>query len=223
MKVAALCSGGKDGIYALWLSMKDGHEISEIVVMDPETPNSWMFHKPQPILIDLFQEAYGIPVKRVRTAGRKGEELEDLKQGLATLAIEGIVSGAVASNYQRDRIGKICEDLALSSILPLWKREQEEMLRDMIENNFKIIITSVAAEGFKKEWIGKKIDQNSLQDLMKLRSKKDIHIMGEGGEYESLVLDAPFFKKEIKIEDSKSHWEKDRGWLEIKKAYLTKK
>lgn len=223
MKLAALCSGGKDGAYALWLAKKMNHEISDILVMVPENENSWMFHRPNPSILELFQEAYGIPVQKVKTTGEKKRELDDLKSALLDFDVEGIVAGAVASTYQRKRIEKICEDLDLSPVFPLWQRDPERMLENIIEEGFEVVITSVAAEGLNQEWIGRKIDRNCLKDLKELNEKFGIHTMGEGGEYETLVLDAPFFKKRIVLREYDVVWKGDRGRMEIEGSELMEK
>lgn len=223
MKLAALCSGGKDSSYALWLASEEGHEIVELVAMIPEREDSWMFHKPNPQLIDLFAEAARLPLRRGETIGTKGQEIEDLKSSLEELSIDGVVSGAVASTYQKDRIERVCEKLDIASLTPLWKEEPLSLLRDMLEDKLKIIITSVSAEGFGREWLGRKIDEKCLDDLKELRGEYGIHIAGEGGEYETLVLDAPFFKERIVPVKTERIWEGDRGCLKIEEAELAQK
>ena len=61
------------------------------------------------------------------------------------------------------------------------------------------MITKTAAEGLNKEWEGQIIDKNNLKKLKKIVEKHKISIMGEGGEYETLVLNAPFYSKELKF------------------------
>lgn len=225
MRVVALCSGGKDSSYALWLALRQGHEVAYVLAMLPEREDSWMFHRPNIHLLDLFERCIDIPVIKAGAIGDKERELEGLRQALRSLDVEGVVSGAIASTYQKSRIDSICSELGLKSIAPLWGRDQAELLQEIINAGFEIIITSVAAEGFDKGWLGRKIDKACLEDLMKLQRKFGINICAEGGEYETLVTDAPFFKSRIKILEARKVWDRPacRGILEILKATLVPK
>ena len=223
LKLAALCSGGKDGSYALWRVLEEGHEVAYIVSLIPEREDSWMFHKPDSDIIEMFAEASETPLKTRQTSGIKEEELEDLKHILKQLSIDGIVSGALASTYQKERINKICEGLGLESLTPIWHAHPFELLENMVENGFDILITSVSAKGLDEGWLGRKIDPDCIGELRVLNDKWGLHPTGEGGEYETLTLDAPFFRKRINIVDTEKFWEGDRGHLKIKQAELSEK
>ena len=134
--------------------------------------------------------------------------------------IEGVVSGAVASEYQRYRVETVCADLGLKSIAPLWHLDPRKYITDFIKDGFKAIITSVAADGFSPEWLGRSISIETLDDLQKLHEKFGIHIGGEGGEIETFVTDGPIFKKRIEIGEAEKVWQHDVGFYIIKKAKL---
>lgn len=223
MRVVCLSSGGKDSTLALWLAMKQGHEVERLVAMVPKREDSWMFHHPNIHLVDLFAECVGLPLLKAETSGMKEEELKDLERTLSKLSIEGVVSGAIASEYQKSRIDRICEKLGFVSIAPLWGREPIELLNEMLDAKFNIIITSVAAQGFDESWLGRKIDEEYITDLLDLQRKYKINISAEGGEYETLVLDAPFFKKRIEVVEAERIWRGTNGYLFIKQAELVEK
>jgi len=223
MRVAALCSGGKDSTFALWLAMKQGHEVERLVAMIPKREDSWMFHYPNIHLIDLFAESVGLPLLKAETSGVKDEELNDLERALCGLDIEGVVSGAIASKYQKDRIDSICQKLGLITIAPLWGHEPVKLLSEMLNAGVDAIIASVAAQGFDESWLGRKIDKSALHDLVELNQRYGISPSGEGGEYESLVLDAPFFKKRIEVMEAERIWRGTNGYLLIKQAKLVEK
>jgi diphthine-ammonia ligase len=223
MRVAALCSGGKDSSYALWLAIQRGHDVAHLVAMIPHREDSWMFHYPNIELIDLFAECAGLHLIKAKTSGERGQELVDLKQVLRGLDVEGVLSGAVASNYQKGHIDRICEELGLASLAPLWGREPAELIREMLEAGFDIIITGAAAQGLDSGWLGRKLDEKALRELITLRERYGINPSGEGGEYESLVLDAPFFKSRIEVVDAEKIWRGTSGHYLIRGARLVGK
>ena len=182
-----------------------------------------MFHYQNIHLIDLYSEALHIPVVKSHTAGTKEEEVEDLKNAIEDIEAEGIVSGAISSYYQKSRIDRICRELGLRSLTPLWHKNELELLRDVLKNQLDVIITGVYAHGFNEEWLGKRIDEETVDKLIGLNRKHGISLVGEGGEYETLVLDAPFFEKRIKIVAANRIWEKQSGYYKVTTAELREK
>jgi predicted ATP pyrophosphatase (TIGR00289 family) len=223
MHVAALVTGGKDSTLALFRALKKGYEVKNLAAMLPRREDSWMFHFPNISLVDLFAEAVGIPLVKAETSGIKERELEDLKNLLSTLDVEGVVSGAISSQYQKKRIDKICRELNLESIAPLWHEDPIKLLKEMIASGFQVVIVGVYAYGFNINWLGRKIDLEALNDLVELNKKYGISPVGDGGEYETLVLDAPIFRKKIQLLKMKKIWENQSGHLLVKKAELIHK
>lgn len=223
MRVAVLATGGKDSTLALHRVLNRGYKVAFLVCMIPLRENSYMFHYPNIRLIDLFAEAVKIPLVKGETSGVKELELEDLKRLIAKLNVEGLVSGAIASKYQKIRIEQICKQLNLECITPLWMEDPQDILREILELKFEVIITGVYAYGFNIEWLGRKIDEETANSLIELNRQYGVSIVGEGGEYETLVLDAPFFKKKIKIVEAEKIWKNQRGYFLVKKATLENK
>ena len=220
MRVAALVTGGKDSALALYRALKLGYEVKFLVTMIPQREDSWMFHFPNIHLADLFAKAVEIPLVKAETVGIKETELKDLKNLLATLDVEGVVSGAISSRYQKKRIDKVCQELKLTSIAPLWQEDSMRLLKEIINLNFEVIIVGVYAYGFDQSWLGRKINSIALKNLFELNDKYQISLVGEGGEYETLVLDAPFFKKRIQVLRTERIWEDHSGYLLVKEAKL---
>ncbi len=223
MHVAVLVTGGKDSALALRRVLKEGYEVKYLVSMIPLREDSWMFHYINIHLVDLFAEAVEIPLAKAETCGIKEKEVEDLKRLIEKLDVEGIVSGAIASNYQKTRIDGICRQLRMKSMTPLWHKKPLNILNEILDLEFEVIITGVYANGFNKEWLGRKIDEDTIEALTELKRKYDISLVGEGGEYETLVLDAPFFKKKIKIIKAEKVWENQSGYFLVTKAKLENK
>ena len=223
MRVAALVTGGKDSALALYRALKLGYEVNFLVTIIPKREDSWMFHFPNIHLTDFFAKAVEIPLVKAETVGIKETELKDLKNLLATLDIEGVVSGAISSRYQKERIDKVCRELNLKSIAPLWQEDSMQLLKEIINLDFEVIIVGVYAYGFNQSWLGRKINSTTIKNLVELNDKYHISLVGEGGEYETLVLDAPFFKKRIQVLQTERNWENDSGYLLVKEAKLIEK
>ena len=149
-----------------------------------------------------------------------GELQQVLKKILKELNIDGVISGAIASEYQRTRIEKICHELKIKSFTPLWHKNQLQIIKEQIKAGFKIIIVGVSAYGLDKSWLGKIIDNESIKNIISIEKKYKINVAGEGGEYETIVVDGPIFKKKIIIDDYKIKWNRDNGYLYIKKSHL---
>jgi len=220
MRVAALFSGGKDSIYSIYITQQYGWEISHLVSLMPENINSWMFHGVNIHLTKLLSKALDIPIVYESTPGEKEKELNDLKKVLEKLDIDGVISGAISSEYQRTRIEKICHMVGIKSFTPIWHKKQRQLLEEELQAGFKIMIVSVSTNGLDKSWLGRTIDENCIKELVSLQTRYKINIAGEGGEYETLVLDGPILKKKIVLENVEVEWKRDHGMLIVKKARL---
>jgi predicted ATP pyrophosphatase (TIGR00289 family) len=226
MRSAVLYSGGKDSTMAVYHSLKNGDEVQCLVSMISKNDASYMYHVPNIRMTNFCAKAMDIPLIEVTTEGEKEKELDDLENILTRLkskGIEAIYSGAIESVYQRSRIDAICEKLELKSIAPLWHQDPLEYMNQIIDLGFEVIITSVAAYGLDKKWLGKTINKETIEELVKLHDKYRIHLAFEGGEAETLVLDGPIFNKRIIIDDSTINWHLDNGLYQINKAHLEDK
>lgn len=225
MRLAALFSGGKDSTFSIYLAKQAGHEVKYLATVISENPDSFMYHTPNIGMTFLQSQCLGIQLVSIRSSGEKEKEVEDLKKLLNGLNIEGVLAGAIASKYQFDRVKKVCAELSLKVETPLWGMDQGKLLKKMIESEFEIILTAVAAEGLDEKWLGRRIDMKALKELKQLKKKYGINVAGEGGEYESLVVDCPLFQRRIEITDSEKIWDKktNSGKFLIKDAKLVKK
>ncbi|MEM2849414.1 MAG: diphthine--ammonia ligase [Candidatus Bathyarchaeia archaeon] len=227
MKSAVLFSGGKDSLYALWVSINQGFEISCLVTLIPESFESWVFHYPAVELTKLQAKAMDKPILTRRTGDSVYSSLKDLyyvlREAAENFHVESIVSGVSVSAYQRSLIDSVCEELGLKSFTPLWGKKADWILREMLELGFIIMIVGVAAEGLTEMWLGKILDTNSLIEFSRLASKYRFSLLGEGGEYETLVLDAPFFGRRLYVRKAEPIWMGDSGYLKIDEVHLEDK
>ena len=146
-------------------------------------------------------------------SGVKEREVDELRDVLSGLDVDAVVSGAVESQYQKSRVDGVAGELGLESVAPLWRMDAMDLLRELLDREFKVMVVGVAAEGLGREWLGRVIDREAVEELGELNRKHSIHPAGEGGEYETFVLDGPLFKRGITVEGYGVVWEGLSGYL----------
>jgi ABC transporter with metal-binding/Fe-S-binding domain ATP-binding protein len=187
-----------------------------------------MFHYPGTRWTRLQAEAMGLPLFDFESQARNlDEELADLRVALQTLMhryrITGVLTGTVASDFQKRRIDILCDELGLKSFSPLWRKDPLLIVEEELALGLDFIMTSCMALGLGEHWLGRRLDSDAISELKSLRDRYGLNIAFEGGEAETFVFDAPIFNKRIIIASSSKHWKGDSGYLEIEKAYLEEK
>ncbi len=210
MKVLALISGGKDSMLALH-EVAEEHEIVGLLGIVPEKDDSYMFHSVNLHLLDAIADCLKIPITKIRVSGVKEVEVKELAEQIEGIDADALCIGGIESSYQKRRFERVCEKVGMKLIAPLWKRDAEGIMKRVVEE-FDTIIVSVSAMGLNESFLGRKIDEECFNDLKKVHEKYKIHLAGEGGEYETLVLDAPLYRKRIKILRGKKFWDGVRGY-----------
>ena len=205
-RVAALYSGGKDSTYALHWAFLKGFNVVCLITVEPRREDSWMFHYPQISLTRLQAKALGLPHVYIPSSGERDKELSDLKRALEIaveeFGVEGLVIGALLSDYQRMNINLIAEELGLRVYSPLWRKDQSRYMRELIEFGFKIVITSINVYGLPPKFLGKVLTLEDVDEICRLASIYGFNPAFEGGEAETLVIDAPLYRKRIVIRSS---------------------
>jgi len=231
----SLFSGGKDSSWALYRALERDLPVERLVTVHPGE-DSYMYHVPATDLAELAAESVGIELVDVRPgdldaagtddAGAQGDaELEPLEAALLELdddldgGIAGVTAGAVESEFQTSRIEAMCERLGVELFAPLWQRDPETLAEEMIDAGFEIRIVQVAAYGLDESWLGRRLDRAALDDLRELNDEYGVHVLGEGGEFETLVTDGPHMERPIEL-DYDTEWDGSRGSLRITDARL---
>lgn len=226
MKLAALFSGGKDSTFAIMEAIKSGHEVTHLVTMAPERDDSYMFHYPCIDLTRMQAEVMGMNHVWKETAGNKESELVDLREAIASLKgqIDGVLSGAVSSEYQKSRIDGMCRQLEIQSVTPLWGRDAYDLMKDEA-GSMDIMITAVSTNGLDKNWLGRKISTPVVEELRMLAQRVHFNIQFEGGEAETFVTDSPLFSKKIVVGDYEKVWDSrtSSGYIRAKNVRLAPK
>ena len=247
MRVAVLASGGKDSAYAAWWAQLQGWEVVSLVTVLVKGDDSMMFQL-QNTWITAFQaSSSGVPWKPIISFGEEEEEVGDLESSITAegyildfneifppgieipenlvihsgpLDIDGLVVGALRSDYQKTRIERMCQRLGIASFSPLWHKDQGEHMQSFLEHGFGVVFTSVSTEGMSADWVGRTLDRESLNELMDLSERHRFNLDGEGGEFETIVVSAPHMRRDVILE-GETFWKGSRGSLEILSCRLS--
>ncbi|KAJ1984203.1 hypothetical protein H4R34_000809 [Dimargaris verticillata] len=217
-------NGGKDSCYNMVQCVKDGHEIVALANAHPEPANgqdeldSYLFQTVGYDGVPYIAESMDLPLYRAVIKGTPivqtldyeeaiaNDETEDLFGLIQTVLdhhpdVQGVSVGAIFSNYQGKRVENVCKRLGLTMLPYLWERDQKSLLKEMVDEGMRCILIKVAAIGLNANHLGKTIGE-MYPYLCELNQKYDVHICGEGGEYETFTLDCPLFKKRIVVDES---------------------
>jgi ABC transporter with metal-binding/Fe-S-binding domain ATP-binding protein len=226
LRLAALYSGGKDSTFSIFKAKQAGHDIAFLISMRPSSDESLLFHYPNTWLTDLLANAMHIPLASFKLdKASKDAEVQALEKAIisakSTYGIDGIVHGAISSNFQNQLIKTICDNNGLEMIAPIWNIQVDAYMEELLSERFHVIFVSVSAMGLESCWLGKTLDRSSLATLSSLSRKFGFNLAFEGGEAETLVVDCPLFTKQrISINKARVHWDGQRGIFEILEASL---
>jgi len=214
IRAAVLFSGGKDSVYATYIAQQQHFVVVGTITIVPSASDSYMFHVPNARFASTISSAMGIPNLTAEVPSDQ-DELLVLSQAIKSLGVDAVITGAIASDYQMFRINFVCEELGVRVFSPLWHKNQEMLLREIVGAGFDVRMVGVAADGLDEMWLGRMIDSKTIDDLVALRRKRRINVSGEGGEFETIVLDGPNFCNRLQISSSSVNWTGSSGTLRI--------
>jgi ABC transporter with metal-binding/Fe-S-binding domain ATP-binding protein len=229
----SLFSGGKDSSWALYQALERDYPVERLVTVHP-SGDSYMYHVPATDLAALAAESIGIPLVNVEpddlaaehavdSSAQGDSELEPLEAALQDLQTEldvaGVTAGAVESEYQTSRIRAMADRLGIDVFAPLWQENPRDLAESMFDAGFEIKIIQVAAHGLDESWVGRTLDADALAELTALKDEYGVHVLGEGGEFETLVTDGPHMSRPIEL-DYETEWDGTRGRIHVTDAWL---
>lgn len=190
-----------------------GWEVKVVLTLIVEG-DSPMFQVPTTHVVRQQAAVAGVPWDHRRIDGTEGPDLEALAAMLCAYEVDGFVSGALRSDYQKNRLERLGHDLGLHSFTPLWHQPPMQHLRGLVDHGFCFVASAVSCEGLDSGWLGRVLDHDGLDALEALAAKHRFNVDGEGGEYETLVLNAPFFSTAL-TPTWTTCWDGRRGHLSI--------
>ncbi|MFB0559382.1 MAG: diphthine--ammonia ligase [Dehalococcoidales bacterium] len=223
MKVIVSWSGGKDGCFACYRALAQGYEVTHLVNFISREFRRVSFHGTRAHLISRQAQAIGIPLVQYTVPPDLSLYEKRFKRAISALqqrGAQGMVFGDIYLPEHREWIERVCGELGITPILPLWGMAPERVLSDFIEAGFEAIITSAKVDFFDEEWLGLKIDRSLQFDLKKLAEEKEFDICGEQGEYHTFVVDGPLFRKRVRVTYGDRVQRNGRWFLDIPRCRL---
>ncbi|MGA1848538.1 MAG: diphthine--ammonia ligase [Thermoplasmatota archaeon] len=203
MRVCCLFSGGKDSCYSLHRMLLSGFEVPLLLTMRSPDPDSWLYQTPGMEASHLFQELTGIETRVIDTPGEKELEGDFLAGALEDLGrefdLDAVCSGALLSDYQRMIFSSSAMEAGLISYTPLWRKDGRTYMKDLLDHGFRFILLSYASEGFSPSDLGRVVSNDEMERFLSISGKWRAHPAFEGGEAETLVLEAPLYKKKLEV------------------------
>lgn len=222
MRCIALLSGGKDSVAAVEVARGHGWDVVAGLRMVPDEDDSYMFHTPNLDVVAGIAQCLGIPLRSANTSPDPQTEVAQLEQALAhakeEFNLDGIISGALASDYQRTRIDAIGHRLGLRTFAPLWHKDPDTYVDGLVAAGYDVRFSRVASDGLDASWAGASMTSESLTRLRAIGSKP--HVAGEGGEYETVVLDGPGFTQRIVVDEADVEATASRATWHIRRWHL---
>jgi diphthine-ammonia ligase len=222
MKIVASWSGGKDSCFACYKAIQEGYDVSKLLIMmsDPSKSN---FHMIRSDMLDAQSQAIGIPIVKWMTTPDTYEQ--DFKKALLQMkadGVEGIVTGDVydVALHEAGWLDRVCKEVGLTPVKPLWHRDTQQILSEFINDGFKATVVRVKLDVLGMEWLGRQVNREFFNDLLKLGT---VDPCGERGEFHTFVTDGPFFKNRIEILESEKTKLNSHGRLVIKRFEVKSK
>ena len=200
-------TGGKDGCYSCYKAMAEGYQVTYLLHF--RNVNKVGSHEINPQIIQAQSKALGIPLLQ---RGFTSYE-QEFKRAISDLRAQGeSIDGAIFGHIETHKmlVERICRDMNLDQIMPLWKQDSAKILKEIINSGFEVLVVSVKDGLLGREWLGRRIDESFISDLRDLNPS--INPCGENGEFHTLVTDGPIFKKKINIFGSE-HYLREGYWF----------
>jgi diphthine-ammonia ligase len=220
MRVFSSWSGGKESCLACYKTMQEGHEIASLLTIVTTTGSYTRSHRLSRELLMAQSRAIGIPLHQ-RPASWNTYERAFVKALTAfkRQGIEGGVFGDLFHLEHREWVERICTETGIVPLLPLWNKDGKDLLCEFIEAGFEAIVVAVRNDIMNGHWLGKRIDRGFIKQM----EKRGVDVCGENGEYHTLVVDGPIFRRRIDIKKSRVAGRKTMAFLQVSSFSLEEK
>lgn len=205
-------SGGKDSCHALYRSLREGHRVRYLFTMLHESGGFCRSHGTSRTLLERQAEALGIPI-RFGSATWEGYEqaFKEEVSGLKATGIEAGVFGDIDLQEHRDWVERVCDELGIAPLLPLWGGDHAGLAREFVELGFTAVVISVKKDMLGAEWLGRDFDLDAVAEL----EGTGVDPAGEGGEFHTFVYDGPLFQRPVGFRQGDKREQNGYLWLDL--------
>ena len=227
MKVAVMYSGGKDSTMAVNYALENGWDVETLISVKPKSTESFLYQYATVEWTKLSSEALGIPAIHVKSEkiGAK-DEADELETVFKNLKVDAILMGGVGLQETQIReLKRVANKFGIELIVPYQDLTSEQLFEKTMDSGFDIMLTDVASDGLNMNWLGRKLNKENSEEFKSMSKEFGFDILGEGGYYNTFVMDGPIFKKKIEFTQTEPVWDKSTssGYLEVKNAKLVSK
>lgn len=194
-------SGGKDSCLACYKAMQQGYEVKYLLNFISRESKRGCFHGIESRLMQIQADALGLALVQKEVSPNMQKYEEEFKAAVSELKARGIqrmVFGDIYLDEHKNWVERVCQDLDIIPIQPLWNAPAVKLVEEFIELGFKAIIVSCKADVLGKDFIGRYLDKEMLEEF----KVRNICPCGENGEFHTFVVDGPIFKRKIEILES---------------------
>jgi len=198
VKAISSWSGGKDSCLACYKAIKQGYDVKLLLNFISRESKRGCFHGLEGKLLKFQAELIGIPLVQKEVSPDMSKYEEEFKAAVTELRgkdINNMVFGDIFLLEHESWIERVCADLKIKALEPLWNNTPEKIVDEFVDLGFKAIIVSCKADIMGKEYLGRLIDKELAKEL----KTKGICPCGENGEFHTMVIDGPIFKRPINI------------------------
>ena len=197
-QAAVLWTGGKDSALALHRVLREGLSVRRLVTFGPAKAD-FLAH---PLEV-MAQQALAVSLPH-QVIQIDEPYFESYRAAIARLRDEGIgvlVTGDIAEvEGQPNWVRQCCDGLDVQVLTPLWHADRLAVMRELLDGGFEVILSCVKPPWFTAQWLGRTIDEATLAEMQKLSATTGLDLCGENGEYHSLALNSPEFRRRVAIQ-----------------------
>ena len=198
VKAISSWSGGKDSCMACYRAVQQGYDVKLLLNFISRESKRGCFHGLEGKLLKFQAELIGIPLVQKEVSPDMSKYEEEFKAAVTELRgkdINNMIFGDIYLLEHESWVDRVCNELKIKALEPLWDNTPEKIVDEFVDLGFKAVIVSCKADIMGKEYLGRLIDKELAKEL----KAKGICPCGENGEFHTLVIDGPIFKRPINI------------------------
>lgn len=196
MKIAVSYSMGKDSMLALHRAVRAGHELTCLIhSFNTGCGRSW-FHGADRAMVQAAADALGCPVLYAESAGEGYDEaMEAALRRAGSLGAQACVFGDIDIAAHRRWDEERCRRAGLSALLPLWQEQREKLVFEAVDSGYRCLVKCLRPDRLPDRFLGRALDRALLAEM----GRFGIDICGENGEYHTIVVDGPLFRRPLHV------------------------